>query len=227
MIKYSLVSNSYNGIVLIQKKALSELDQFTYNNFSSIEQLISYFNLIASDKPVIKYTYRNVSKYLELILKTNNNYILSTIMKNTSFSNIDIRTDNYIVFLNHFLNSVDIYELNFLLGNNYITQKIYFDVINYKNNPNDRGEFYNGFKREFSNYLKFRRLYIGRSKYLLRISSKNNKTDSEIKKAATDDELFNDLYNNGGLDEVYSIYDFDDLSLIEGIDMVDGFCKKL
>ena len=55
-------------------------------------------------------------------------------------------------------------------------------------------------------YLNFRKLMVGLQKYKNRTLIKNN--DVYTKKViSTDDELLNNLFNNGDMDSVYSNYD--------------------
>ena len=76
-------------------------------------------------------------------------------------------------------------------------------------------------------YINFRKLYIGLYNYEHHIYP-SIPQKQEKKLVSTDNELVNSSYNNGGLDEVYSIFDLDDLKRIDGIDdlKIDGI-KRL
>ena len=68
---------------------------------------------------------------------------------------------------------------------------------------------------------------VGLQKYKNRTLIKNNDVCTK-KVISTDDELLNNLFNNGDMDSVYSNYDLDDLSLISGSEQlpVDVLRKK-
>lgn len=236
MVKYSLITkNIFTGeeTVLIQKKPLIEIDSFIYNSFSSLEEIKRYFNVSDKSKLKIKYTYQSGPKYLDLILQNNSNYSFLSIIENTKNSYINPDIDQFNVFVNSFINSFTLDEVEYLRNNGYINTKMYFDLYEYKNCiTSEKGEIYKDIKYGLKRYLEFRKLYMGIKQYRSKSEKKHQikQNDEEVvqKKISTDDDLLNNLYNNGGLDEVYSTYDLDELRNIDdNYELgIDGVRKK-
>lgn len=229
MIKYSLVSRNIIGTktqILMEKRYLADIDKFVFNNFASLDEIRKYFKLTNEDNVSITYKVRNCLKSLELIYKDNTNYFLASIMEATKGIEIDMRTTYFLLFIADFMKNIDETKLKYLFSKNYINLKVYNELLIYIcDHYNEYDYFYNFFKYNLRNYLSFRRLYTGLAKY----NVKDLITfDEEKKLVFTEDELLNKLYNNDGLDAVYSTYDLDDLNHIEGVEQlsIDVFSKK-
>lgn len=230
MVKYSLVSkNVINSqtTVLIEKKPLIDIDKFIFNNFESLDEIRNYFKLTNDEILKIAYKNRKALKYIELIYKDNTNYFLKSIMDATNGSDIDMRTCQFLMFITNFIKNTNVKQLEYLFNRQYINVKIYSECVAFLTTPyNEYDYFYNFLKYHLSNYLAFRKLFVGLNHY------KNkglNNLDDEENLISTDDELLNKLYNNGGLDAVYGVYDLDDIIGIEGAKQlnVDGFSKRI
>ena len=236
MVKYSLITeNIFTGevTVLIEKKPLIEIDSFIYNSFSSLDEIKRHFNVSDGSELKIKYTYQSGPKFLDLILKNDSNYSFLSIIRNTEGCYINTDIDQFNIFVNSFINSFTLDEVEYLRDNGYINKKMYFDLYDYKSCiTNEKHEIYRDIKYGLKRYLEFRKLYMGVKAYRSRAEKSNqtHQNDEEVvpRRISTDDELLNNLYNNGGLDEVYSTYDFDELRSIDTDDElgIDGFTKK-
>lgn len=230
MVKYSLVTKNIftdEVKVLIEKKPLIELDRYIYNSFSSLDEIKRHFNVSDESELKIKYTYQSGPKFLDLILKNNSNYSFLSIIRNTKDSYINTDIDQFNIFVNSFINSFTLDEIKYLRDNGYINKKMYFDLVDYKNCiTGEKYEIYRDIKYSLKRYLEFRKLYIGVNKYRNRTFIENNQNDVEIisRGISTDDELLNNLYNNGDMDSVYSNFDLDELLLIDGYEQlpIDG-----
>lgn len=234
--KYSLITTdviSKAQNILFQEKNLTILDKFIYKNFSNIESIASYFNVSLNNQFNIMYIYKNYPRYLDLILQEGN-YSFFDILDNVSQNYIDNNSKQFNYFLDLFINRItNEKQLLFLVENGYINKRIYYNIQCYRkcdfsknDNQNDKRELYVQLKKELQRYLTFRKLYIGIKK-LYSDCNHYNKSD-DISLANTNDEYFNRLYNKGNLDEVYSIYDLDDLCKLDGIEnlSIDGAKKK-
>lgn len=230
MVKYSLVSkNVINSqtTVLIEKKPLIAIDKFIFNNFRNEDEIRDYYKLTNDEIIKIAYKNRKAVKYIALIYKDNTNYFLKSIMNATDGSSIDVRNDKYLIFITNFIDSIDMEKVEDLFNRQYINLKVYNELMAYLTTPyNEYDYFYNFLKYHLSNYLSFRKLFVGLNHY------KNkglNNFDDEKSLISTGDELLNKLYNNGGLDAVYGVYDLDDIITIEGAEQlnVDSFSKKI
>lgn len=236
MVKYSLITqNIFSGkeTVLIEKKPLIEIDNFIYNSFSSLDEIKRHFNVSDESELKIKYIYQSGPKYLDLLLQNNSNYSFLSIIRNTKDSYINTDISQFNMFVNSFINSFTLDEVEYLRDNGYINKKMYFDLHDYKSCiTSEKNEIYRDIKYGLKRYLEFRKLYIGVQVYRSRTKKDNQlcKIDEEVipRRISTDDELLNNLYNNGGLDEVYSIYDFDELRNLDqnGELEIDGLRKK-
>lgn len=230
MVKYSLVSkNVINSqtTVLIEKKPLIAIDKFIFNNFRNEDEIRDYYKLTNDEIIKIAYKNRKALKYIALIYKNNTNYFLKSIMNATDGSSIDVRNDKYLIFIANFIDSIDMEKVDYLFNSQYINLKVYNELRAYLTTPyNEYDDFYNFFKYHLSNYLTFRKLFVGLNHYKNKGSINIGKEKQLI---STDDELLNKLYNNGGLDAVYSVYDLDDLMAIEGMEQlnIDSFSKKI
>lgn len=238
MSRYSLIAkNIIDGkqTVLIPKKSLVEIDRFIYETFSDLEGVCKYFNVPTNSHLFIAYTYNRVTKFLDLLYKNTLKMNISSILKDTYGSNINEKNNEFVSIFNDFMNAFTIDEINYLFDNDYIGRKLYDNLFAYRNldssnyqNISDRNDIRYSTKYMLQRYLSFRKLIVGLQKYKNRSLIKNN--DVCIKEViSTDDELLNNLFNNGGMDSVYSNYDLDDLSLISGSEQlpVDVLRKKL
>lgn len=237
MARYSLIAkNIIDGkqMVLIPKKSLVEIDRFIYETFSDSEDVCKYFNISTSFKLYVVYTYNKVTKYLNLLYKNNFKHNISTILNDTNGSNINEKNNDFINIFNDFMNVFTIDEINYLFNMDYIDKKLYDDLFAYRNldpsnyqSISDRNDIRYSTKYMLQRYLNFRKLMVGLQKYKNRTLIKNNDVCTK-KVISTDDELLNNLFNNGDMDSVYSNYDLDDLSLISGSEQlpVDVLRKK-
>lgn len=237
MARYSLIAkNIIDGTqtVLIPKKSLVEIDRFIYETFSDSEDVFKYFNISTNFEIYVVYTYNKVTKYLNLLYKNNFKHNISTILNDTNGSNINEKNNDFINIFNDFMNVFTIDEINYLFNMDYIDKKLYDNLLAYRNldssnyqSISDRNDIRYSTKYMLQRYLNFRKLMVGLQKYKNRTLIKNN--DVYTKKViSTDDELLNNLFNNGDMDSVYSNYDLDDLSLISGSEQlpVDVLRKK-
>lgn len=237
MTRYSLIAkNIIDGTqtVLIPKKSLVEIDRFIYETFSDSEDVCKYFNISTNFKLYVVYTYNKVTKYLNLLYKNNFKHNISTILNDTNGSNINEKNNDFINIFNDFMNVFTIDEINYLFNMDYIDKKLYDNLFAYRNldssnyqNISDRNDIRYSTKYMLQRYLNFRKLMVGLQKYKNRTLIKNNDVCTK-KVISTDDELLNNLFNNGNMDSVYSNYDLDDLSLISGSEQlpVDVLRKK-
>ena len=237
MARYSLIAkNIIDGkqTVLIPKKSLVEIDRFIYETFSDSEDVCKYFNISTNFELYVVYTYNKVTKYLNLLYKNNFKHNISTILNDTNGSNINEKNNDFINIFNDFMNVFTIDEINYLFNMDYIDKKLYGNLLVYRNldssnyqNISDRNDIRYSTKYMLQRYLNFRKLMVGLQKYKNRILIKNNDVCTK-KVISTDDELLNNLFNNGNMDSVYSNYDLDDLSLISGSEKlpVDVLRKK-
>lgn len=237
MARYSLIAkNIIDGkqTVLIPKKSLVEIDRFIYETFSDLEGVCKYFNVPTNSHLFIAYTYNRVTKYLNLLYKNTLKLNISSILKDTHGSNINEKNNDFINIFNDFMNVFTIDEINYLFNMDYIDKKLYDNLFAYRNldpynyqNISDRNDIRYSTKYMLQRYLNFRKLMVGLQKYKNRTLIKNNDVCTK-KVISTDDELLNNLFNNGDMDSVYSNYDLDDLSLISGSEQlpVDVLRKK-
>lgn len=237
MSKYSLIAkNIIDGkqTVLIPKKSLVEIDRFIYETFSDSEDVCKYFNISTNFELYVVYTYNKVTKYLNLLYKNNFKHNISTILNDTNGSNINEKNNDFINIFNDFMNVFTIDEINYLFNMDYIDKKLYDNLFAYRNldpsnyqSISDRNDIRYSTKYMLQRYLNFRKLMVGLQKYKNRTLIKNNDVCTK-KVISTDDELLNNLFNNGDMDSVYSNYDLDDLSLISGSEQlpVDVLRKK-
>lgn len=237
MARYSLIAkNIIDGTqtVLIPKKSLVEIDRFIYETFSDSEDVCKYFNISTNFELYVVYTYNKVTKYLNLLYKNNFKHNISTILNDTNGSNINEKNNEFINIFNDFMNVFTIDEINYLFNMDYIDKKLYGNLLVYRNldssnyqNISDRNDIRYSTKYMLQRYLNFRKLMVGLQKYKNRTLIKNNDVCTK-KVISTDDELLNNLFNNGDMDSVYSNYDLDDLSLISGSEQlpVDVLRKK-
>ena len=237
MARYSLIAkNIIDGkqTVLIPKKSLVEIDRFIYETFSDSEDVCKYFNISTNFELYVVYTYNKVTKYLNLLYKNNFKHNISTILNDTNGSNINEKNNEFINIFNDFMNVFTIDEINYLFNMDYIDKKLYGNLLVYRNldssnyqNISDRNDIRYSTKYMLQRYLNFRKLMVGLQKYKNRTLIKNNDVCTK-KVISTDDELLNNLFNNGNMDSVYSNYDLDDLSLISGSEKlpVDVLRKK-
>lgn len=237
MARYSLIAkNIIDGkqTVLIPKKSLVEIDRFIYETFSDSEDVCKYFNISTNVKLYVVYTYNKVTKYLNLLYKNNFKHNISTILNDTNGSNINEKNNEFINIFNDFMNVFTIDEINYLFNMDYIDKKLYDNLFAYRNldpsnyqSISDRNDIRYSTKYMLQRYLNFRKLMVGLQKYKNRTLIKNNDVCTK-KVISTDDELLNNLFNNGDMDSVYSNYDLDDLSLISGSEQlpVDVLRKK-
>ena len=237
MARYSLIAkNIIDGTqtVLIPKKSLVEIDRFIYETFSDLEGVCKYFNVPTNSHLFIAYTYNRVTKFLDLLYKNTLKLNISSILKDTYGSNINEKNNEFVNIFNDFMNVFTIDEINYLFNMDYIDKKLYDNLFAYRNldpcnykSISDRNDIRYSTKYMLQRYLNFRKLMVGLQKYKNRTLIKNN--DVYTKKViSTDDELLNNLFNNGDMDSVYSNYDLDDLSLISGSEQlpVDVLRKK-
>ena len=237
MSRYSLIAkNIIDGkqTVLIPKKSLVEIDRFIYETFSDLEGVCKYFNVPTNSHLFIAYTYNRVTKFLDLLYKNTLKLNISSILKDTYGSNINEKNNDFINIFNDFMNVFTIDEINYLFDNDYIGRKLYDNLFAYRNldsanyqNISDRNDIRYSTKYMLQRYLSFRKLIVGLQKYKNRSLIKNNDVCTK-QVISTDDELLNNLFNNGDMDSVYSNYDLDDLSLISGSEQlpVDVLRKK-
>lgn len=237
MARYSLIAkNIIDGkqMVLIPKKSLVEIDRFIYETFSDSEDVCKYFNISTNFELYVVYTYNKVTKYLNLLYKNNFKHNISTILNDTNGSNINEKNNDFINIFNDFMNVFTIDEINYLFNMDYIDKKLYDNLFAYRNldpsnyqSISDRNDIRYSTKYMLQRYLNFRKLMVGLQKYKNRTLIKNNDVCTK-KVISTDDELLNNLFNNGDMDSVYSNYDLDDLSLISGSEQlpVDVLRKK-
>lgn len=237
MARYSLIAkNIIDGkqTVLIPKKSLVEIDRFIYETFSDSEDVCKYFNISTNFELYVVYTYNKVTKYLNLLYKNNFKHNISTILNDTNGSNINEKNNDFINIFNDFMNVFTIDEINYLFNMDYIDKKLYDNLFAYRNldpsnyqSISDRNDIRYSTKYMLQRYLNFRKLMVGLQKYKNRTLIKNNDVCTK-KVISTDDELLNNLFNNGDMDSVYSNYDLDDLSLISGSEQlpVDVLRKK-
>ncbi len=237
MTRYSLIAkNIIDGkqTVLIPKKSLVEIDRFIYETFSDSEDVCKYFNISTNFELYVVYTYNKVTKYLNLLYKNNFKHNISTILNDTNGSNINEKNNDFINIFNDFMNVFTIDEINYLFNMDYIDKKLYDNLFAYRNldpsnyqSISDRNDIRYSTKYMLQRYLNFRKLMVGLQKYKNRTLIKNNDVCTR-KVISTDDELLNNLFNNGDMDSVYSNYDLDDLSLISGSEQlpVDVLRKK-
>lgn len=237
MARYSLIAkNIIDGkqTVLIPKKSLVEIDRFIYETFSDSEDVCKYFNISTNFELYVVYTYNKVTKYLNLLYKNNFKHNISTILNDTNGSNINEKNNDFINIFNDFMNVFTIDEINYLFNMDYIDKKLYDNLFAYRNldpsnyqSISDRNDIRYSTKYMLQRYLNFRKLMVGLQKYKNRTLIKNNDVCTK-KVISTDDELLNNLFNNGDMDSVYSNYDLDDLSLIIGSEQlpVDVLRKK-
>ena len=238
MSRYSLIAkNIIDGKqnVLIPKKSLVEIDRFIYETFSDLEGVCKYFNVPTNSHLFIAYTYNRVTKFLDLLYKNTLKLNISSILKDTYGSNINEKNNEFANIFNDFMNVFTIDEINYLFDNDYIGRKLYDNLFAYRNldpsnyqSISDRNDIRYSTKYMLQRYLNFRKLMVGLQKYKNRTLIKNNDVCTK-KVISTDDELLNNLFNNGDMDSVYSNYDLDDLSLISGSEQlpVDVLRKKL
>ncbi len=237
MARYSLIAkNIIDGTqtVLIPKKSLVEIDRFIYETFSDSEDVCKYFNISTNFELYVVYTYNKVTKYLNLLYKNNFKHNISTILNDINGSNINEKNNAFINIFNDFMNVFTIDEINYLFNMDYIDKKLYDNLFAYRNldssnyqSISDRNDIRYSTKYMLQRYLNFRKLMVGLQKYKNRTLIKNNDVCTK-KVISTDDELLNNLFNNGDMDSVYSNYDLDDLSLISGSEQlpVDVLRKK-
>lgn len=237
MARYSLIAkNIIDGTqtVLIPKKSLVEIDRFIYETFSDSEDVCKYFNILTNFELYVVYTYNKVTKYLNLLYKNSFKHNISTILNDTNGSNINEKNNDFINIFNDFMNVFTIDEINYLFNMDYIDKKLYDNLFAYRNldpsnyqSISDRNDIRYSTKYMLQRYLNFRKLMVGLQKYKNRTLIKNNDVCTK-KVISTDDELLNNLFNNGDMDSVYSNYDLDDLSLISGSEQlpVDVLRKK-
>lgn len=227
MPKYSLIAKNIiddKQIVLIPKKSLIEIDRFIYETFSDLEGVCKYFNVPPNSKLFVAYTYNRITKYLDLLFKHKFEFNLSSILKTASGSSINDQNDDFINIFNRFISVFTIDEINYLYDRGYINKRIYDNLFEYKNldvssyqTYADKQDIVYSTKKQLLNYLNFRKLCMGISKYQNKDKKSQMSSDDDLKRIiATEDELLNSLFNNGDMDSVYSNYDLDDLLLIDG-----------
>ena len=237
MARYSLIAkNIIDGkqTVLIPKKSLVEIDRFIYETFSDLEGVCKYFNVPTNSHLFIAYTYNRVTKYLNLLYKKSLIFNISSILKDTNGSNINRRNNDFVNIIDNFLNEFTIDEINYLLEKGYVDKKLYSDLHEYKTLDSsnyqfvaDKNDIRLSTKSMLQRYLKFRKLIVGIYEYRNFKVKPNDEFESKLI-IDTDDELLNSLFNNGDMDSVYSNYDLDDLSLIDGSNQlpIDVLRKK-
>lgn len=223
MVTYRLVAKNENNEkkVMLQKHKLSELDSFIYNNFNTQIELSKNFD-IENSKFYISYTYQNMPKILDIILK-DNNLDFSFLLNNIKGNNIDINSTNFRRLINDFINNTTISEIKYLFDNKYIDKYTYDNLMNMKNSSKigldyvrDMSELFSFIKRDLKRYISFRKLYSGIQAYNNHDHKISNVEDVKI--ANTSNELVNSAFNYGGYDELYSYFDLDDLYKLDGIE---------
>lgn len=233
MVTYRLIATNVvndEEKILLQEKKLSKLDEFIYRNFSTLDSVASYFNIISDSEFSIKFIYNNNPRYLDLILNVGN-YNFLDIIKSVDDNKIDKNSKLFIQIYETVLKNYSKEQLWFLVQNGYISKRIHDFILEYRNYDYcknderiDKADLYYQIKSELSRYITFRRLYSGIQQ--LNAGVKPNIKPSAV--AKTDDSLINDLFNNGDLDSVYSTYDIDDLRFVDGVESleIDGINLK-
>lgn len=233
MVTYRLIAKNElnNKKIILEKHKLSELDKFIYTSFNNEFELSKYFEM-GNSKFYITYIYQNNAKILDIILKDNNSYF-SFLLNNSHKNSVDTNSTNFRMFIDEFISETTNEQLKFLLANGYIDKYTYNNLMEMKNNnksgfdyARDMSELFSYLKQDLKKYINFRKLYSGIIAYNNR-SAKIIKSGDELV-ANTSNELVNDLFNNGGYDELYSRFDLDDLNKIDGIEDlgIDGIGKK-
>lgn len=228
MSKYSLVAKNViddRTIILIDKIPLIDIDKFVYG-YDNEDDLKRHYNLDENYKLRIMYVYNKINKYLELIFKTNSNYNFKNILDYTKGSKILPNFDDFENYINDFINKFNQTELEFLFKHGYIDSRIYYNLLEYIGVINfhveDEKTIINNIKSSLRRYINFRKLYIGIYNFEHNITPEPFIYDFPKKKTiSTENDDLNNLYNNGGLDEVYSLFDLDELKYIEGIEQLD------
>lgn len=233
MVTYRLMTTNVitgDKKILLQEKKLSKLDEFVYKNFSTLDSVAAYFDILSDSDFDITYIYKNQPKYLDLILNVGK-YNFLDIIKSVEDNKISGDSKLFIQIFEDVLKKYPDEKLFFLLNNNYISKRIYDFIYEYRNcdfskndERNDKFELYSQIKSELKRYITFRKLYSG-------IQQLETGVPSNIEPrvvANTEDLLLNKLYNEGDLDCVYSTYDLDDLHLLDGTENlgIDGLKKK-
>lgn len=241
MVKYSLVAKNVvtdHTVILLDNQSLINIDKHICNGFENMNELRKHFNIADNYDVLIRYIYGQKIKYLETITKDICDYNLSGILSYTNGANIDKNLSYFINYVNQFLLKCNRERVEFLVKYGYIDSKVHSDLIEYLQTINVcydiKSEIVSELGAILKRYINFRRLYMGSYNFENKnfISKSRPKVEIEERKKLvfTEDELLNDVYNNAGLDGVYSLYDLDDLKHIDGIDElnIDGiaFTKK-
>lgn len=227
MPKYYLVATDINGVtnILLSKEKITKLDKFIYDNFSSIPEILEKFNLGVETKLNINYKYNNNYRKLDLILR-NSNYNFSSIINSVNENNVNSDLDLFNSIINKLLTKITNQQLSFLRQKGYISDYVFENVFSYRkcdfsnsDDQNDKFELFRKIKKEFRRYLVFRKLYSG----IIFLENDYYKTTNQ--NIENDFIQVNDnRYDN--LDEVYSVYDLDDLFRLDNTNInVDGIKK--
>lgn len=235
MVKYSLVARNVldgNTTILIEKKPLIEIDKFVYG-FDSEKKLKNYYQLDENYRLQIKYVYNRIARYLELILKNGSNHVFKNVLDYTNGNSIPLNLSAFEKYINDFINSFDQSELDFLFKYQYIDSWLYYNLLDYIGSFNlgDQQTIIYNVKSTLRRYINFRKLYLGVYNFKHNIVPEPFRfIPDEKKKVCTENEYLDNLYNNGGLDVVYSLFDLEDLQKIDGAEQlgIDGiaFTKK-
>ncbi len=230
MQKYYLASqNIVNGSqkIILEKSNLLDMDKYIYN-FDSEASLNEYYGVDENHYLNIMYVYKKMYKYLDLITRKKTNDDFKGILDHTENNLVVYGFSN---FMNKFFREFNQTQLEYLYRYGYINSMVYYDLLAYIGIPyyhaGDEQNIIYKVKMILQRYINFRKLYIGLYNYEHHIYP-SIPQKQEKKLVSTDNELVNSSYNNGGLDEVYSIFDLDDLKRIDGIDdlKIDGI-KRL
>ena len=233
MVTYRLMAKNElnNKKIILEGHRLAEIDRFIYNSFSNEFEIARYFEMDNS-KFYITYVYHNDPKILDLILKDNNFYFAS-LLRNSHANVVDTSSTSFRKFIDEFIGSTTNEQLKYLFENKYIDKYTYNNLMEMKNNnkngfdhARDMAEWFSYLKQDLKRYINFRKLYSGIIAYN-NYSTKIINLDDKVQ-AKTSDEFVNELFNNGGYDELYSRFDLDDLRNIDGIEelKIDGIGKK-
>lgn len=234
MVTYKLVAETVfdNKRIILEEKKLPLLDAFIYRGFSSIPEMSDYFDIPASNF-YIKYVYDKKLKNMDIILNDGNDDFASLLYSSKN-NKIDTDSLSFVNIMSEFYYLVNNKKLRFLFEHNYIDRKSYNDIYAYLNMSRnsydynrDRNDLRYEIKRSLSHYINFRKFYSGLKRLQEGVVSE---FVPQKRVAKTDNDLLNSCFNTGGLDMVYSNFDLDEISLIEGADSlgIDGisYTKK-